>query len=170
MASGASTFSAALADFLAGTPDFFIQAFGDPSTNYAVTNYGAFVQDHFSLLPHLTLDLGVRYDFEQLPAGFNEDTTDFSPRIGMAFSPSPRWVLRAGYGIFFDRQILANLNRAVVENGVSGFEQVANGSEATSLFQGARGGRADFARRWHCAFDLSSGPPLGNAVQPADQW
>jgi outer membrane receptor for ferrienterochelin and colicin len=128
------------ADFLAGTPDFFIQAFGNPSTNYAVTNYGAFVQDHFSLLPHLTLDLGVRYDFEQLPAGFNEDTTDFGPRIGLAFSPSPRWVLRAGYGIFFDRQILANLNRAMVENGASGFEQVANGSEATSLFQGAGGG------------------------------
>ena len=129
-----------MADFLAGRPDFFRQAFGNPSTNYAVTSYGAFVQDHFSLLPHLTLDIGVRYDFEHLPAGFNEDTNNFSPRIGLAFSPSPRWVLRAGYGIFYDRQILANLNRAIEENGVSGFEQVANGSVAANLFQGAGGG------------------------------
>jgi hypothetical protein len=49
-------------------------------------------------------------------------------------------VLRAGYGIFKDREILANLNRAIAENGVSGLEQVANGNEAMNLFQGASGG------------------------------
>jgi hypothetical protein len=75
-----------------------------------------------------------------LPSGFNEDTNNFSPRIGLAFSPARRWVLRAGYGIFFDREILANLNRAIEENGVNGFEQVANGTLATSLFQAAGGG------------------------------
>jgi outer membrane receptor for ferrienterochelin and colicin len=129
-----------MADFLAGRPDFFLQAFGNPSTDYAVTSYGAFLQDHFSLLPHLTVDIGVRYDFEHLPGGFNEDTNNISPRIGLAFSPRPRWVLRAGYGIFYDRQILANLNRAIEENGVNGFEQVANGNLAANLFQGAGGG------------------------------
>ena len=129
-----------MADFLAGRPDSFRQAFGNPTTDYAVTSYGAFVQDHFSLLPRLTLDIGVRYDFEHLPAGFNQDTNNFSPRIGLAFSPRPRWVLRAGYGIFYDRQILANLNRAIEENGVNGFEQVANGIAAANLFQGAFGG------------------------------
>ena len=129
-----------LADFLAGRPDSFRQAFGDPGTKYAVTNYGAFVQDHFFLLPRLTVDLGLRYDFEHLPTVFNEDTNNFSPRIGLAFSPGPRWVLRAGYGIFYDRQVFANLNRAIAENGVSGFEQVANGNEAANLFKGAGGG------------------------------
>jgi hypothetical protein len=129
-----------LADFFAGSPDSFRQAFGDPGTNYAVTSYGAFVQDHISLLPHLTMDIGLRYDFEHLPAGFNEDSNNVSPRIGLAFSPTARWVLRAGYGIFYDREILANLNRAIEENGVSGFEQVANGNLAANLFQGAGGG------------------------------
>jgi outer membrane receptor protein involved in Fe transport len=33
-------------------------------SNYAVTSYGAFFQDHWTLLPRLTLDIGVRYDFE----------------------------------------------------------------------------------------------------------
>jgi outer membrane receptor for ferrienterochelin and colicin len=129
-----------LADFLAGRPDSLRQAFGSPDTNYAVTSYGAFLQDHVFLLPRLTVDLGLRYDFEHSPAVFNENTNNFSPRIGLAFSPAPRWVLRAGYGIFYDRQVFANLNRAIAENGVSGFEQVANGTEATILFQGAGGG------------------------------
>lgn len=129
-----------VADFLAAQPDFFIQGFGNASTNYAVTSYGGFVQDHWSASRHVTLDLGVRYDFEHLPAGFNEDINNFSPRIGLAYSPSSRWVMRAGYGIFFDRQVLANLNRAIEENGVSAFAQVADGSVAASIFQSAGGG------------------------------
>jgi len=71
----------------------------------------------------VTVDLGLRYDFEQLPTVFNQDTNNFSPRIGLAFSPEPRWVFRAGYGIFHDRQILANLNRAIAEDGVHGFSR-----------------------------------------------
>ena len=129
-----------LADFFAGRPDWFHQAFGDPGTKYAVTSYGTFVQDHLSLLPRVTVDLGLRYDFEHLPTVFNEDSNNFSPRVGLAFSPDPRWVLRVGYGIFHDRQILANLNRAIAENGVRGFEQVAIGPDAANLFQGAGGG------------------------------
>jgi len=75
-----------------------------------------------------------------LPTVFNQDTNNFSPRIGLAFSPEPRWVFRAGYGIFHDRQILANLNRAIAEDGVHGFQQVANGNVAANVFQGAGGG------------------------------
>jgi hypothetical protein len=38
----------------------------------------------------------VRYDLEHLPAGFNQATNNISPRIGLAWSPSPKWVFRAG--------------------------------------------------------------------------
>ena len=40
-----------MADFFASRPDSFLQTFGNPNTNYAVTSYGAFLQDHVSLLP-----------------------------------------------------------------------------------------------------------------------
>lgn len=129
-----------LANFLSAQPDFFVQGFGSPSTNYAVTSYGGFVQDHWSASRHLTFDAGLRYDFEHLPVSFNEDTNNFSPRLGVAYSPSARWVVRAGYGIFFDRQVLANLNRAVEENGVNAFAQVADGAAAANIFQSAAGG------------------------------
>ena len=129
-----------VANFLSAQPDFFTQGFGNPSTDYAVTSYGGFVQDHWSAARRLTFDFGLRYDFEHLPAAFNQDMNNFSPRIGLAYSPSARWVVRAGYGIFFDREILADLNRAVEENGVNAFAQVADGAAAANIFQSAAGG------------------------------
>jgi len=129
-----------LADFLAGRPDQFRQAFGNPSVDFPVTSFGGFVPDHLSFARQLTIDLGVRYDFERLPDLFSQDTNNVSPRIGLAWSPSPKCVFRAGYGVFFDRYVLANLTRAIEKNGSQAFEQVADGNTAASLFAAAQGG------------------------------
>jgi hypothetical protein len=129
-----------LADFLAGNPDQYRQAFGNPAVDLPITNFNGFAQDHWTAAPRLTIDLGVRYDFERLPDGFNQDGDNFSPRIGLAWNPWSRWVFHAGYGIFFDRYVLANLARAVDKNGSQAFEQVADGSAAANLFAAARGG------------------------------
>lgn len=129
-----------LNDFLNGQPDQFRQAFGGTNVNFPVTVFGAFIQDHWSLTSHVMLDLGVRFDFEHLPAGFNQDTGNVSPRIGLAWSPSSKWVFRAGWGIFFDRYVLANLARGLEKNGTQAFEQVADGPQAVSLFAVVQGG------------------------------
>ncbi len=129
-----------LQDFLAERPDQFRQAFGGTAVNFPVTIAGGFLQDRWSLTPRVTLDLGVRYDLERLPAGFNQDGDNFSPRIGLSWSPGSRWVLRAGYGIFYDRYVLANVSRATEKNGVQAFEQVADGPAAANLFSAAQGG------------------------------
>jgi carboxypeptidase family protein/TonB-dependent receptor-like protein len=130
-----------LGDFLAGNPNQFRQAFGSSSVNVPVTSVGAFVQDHWSLARQLTVDLGVRYDFERLPAGFDQDTNNISPRIGLAWSQCPRSVFRAGYGVFYERYVLADLTRAIEKNGSRAFEQVVDGNAAASLFETAQGGR-----------------------------
>ena len=129
-----------LGDFLAGTPHQFRQAFGSPRVDFPVTSFGGFVQDHWSLARQLTVDLGARYDFERLPSGFNQDKNNLSPRIGVAWGPSPKWVFRAGYGVFFDRYVLANLTRAIEKNGSRAFEQVVDGTAAASLLSVAQGG------------------------------
>src|SRR5216683_1044376 len=129
-----------LGDFLAENPNQFRQAFGNSNVDFPVTSFGGFVQDHWSLARQLTVDLGVRYDVERLPSGFNQDTNNVSPRIGLAWSPSPKLVFRAGYGVFFDRYVLANLTRAIDKNGSQAFEQVADGNAAASLFAAAQGG------------------------------
>ncbi len=127
-------------DFLAGNASQFHQAFGNPNVDFPVTSFGGFIQDHWTLTRQLAVDLGVRYDLERLPTGFSQDTNNFSPRIGLAWSPTAKWVFRAGYGVFFDRYVLANLSRAIEKNGLQGFEQVADGNAAVSLFTIAKGG------------------------------
>ncbi len=128
--------------FLSGQPDQYRQAFGSPTTNFATPKYSVFIEDHWTLTKHFMMDAGIRYDFEHLPAQFNHDTNDFAPRIGLAYSPSQDWALRAGFGIFFDRYLLAAVNRALEKNGLRAFEQVADGQAATQVFQSELGGSA----------------------------
>src|SRR5215472_99529 len=129
-----------LDSFLTGQPDEYRQAFGSPTTNFAAPRYSGFIQDHWSPGHHFTVDMGIRYDFEHLPAQFREDKNDIAPRIGLACSPSPNWAIRAGFGIFFDRYLLAAVSRALQKNGVQGFEQVAYGQTATQVYQSELGG------------------------------
>jgi len=129
-----------LDSFLNGQPDQYRQAFGNPRTQFQTPRYSGFIQDHWTLTKRFTMDAGIRYDFEHLPAQFKEDTNDFAPRIGLAYSPSSKWALRAGFGIFFDRYLLAAVNRALEKNGVQAFEQVAYGQAATQIFQSELGG------------------------------
>ncbi len=68
--------------------------------------YGFFGQDEWKVNSKLTLTLGLRYDFETYPDLFtpNRDLNNFQPRVGLAYAFSPHTVLRAGFGIFNDRQ------------------------------------------------------------------
>src|SRR5215472_2976292 len=129
-----------LADFLGGTPAQSIQSFGNSQTQFATTRFAGFFQDHWSISRRLTLDAGLRYEFEQLPSVIREDTHDFAPRIGFAFSPAQKWVARAGFGIFYDRYLLAAVNRVAEWNGVSAFQQIGYGTLASQIFSAAQGG------------------------------
>ncbi|HVO82166.1 MAG TPA: TonB-dependent receptor [Terriglobales bacterium] len=65
--------------------------------------YGLFIQDQWRLTPKLTLNYGLRWDFEAgLWRQINHDYRGFQPRVGLAWSPSKRTVVRAGFGIFDD--------------------------------------------------------------------
>lgn len=121
-----------LADFLDGQPAIYRQMFDNPAATFSTPSYGAFFQDHWVVSRRLTVDAGIRYDFEQLPRGFPQDTLNFSPRVGVAFSPANRLVLRAGYGIFYDRYLLASLDQAII-GGMQGFEQVIEDARAASI-------------------------------------
>ena len=104
-----------------------------PSTGLRRTEYFGYVQDEFRVTPTFTANLGVRYEYFGVPyeahgrglvfdplscaggycpqgtAFYMPDYNNFSPRIGLAWSPSNfnnRLVVRAGYGIFYgDGQI-----------------------------------------------------------------
>jgi hypothetical protein len=126
--------------FTAGTPDIFLQAFGDPRTHYSVDPIAVWVQDQWRPASGLTVVGGIRYEAEMLPAPFGDAIRDVAPRLGIAWQPRGRghWVFRAGAGLFYDRYPLAFLNNAIQKDGVHGFEQYAVGSDAVRIFQNAQ--------------------------------
>ena len=128
--------------FTSGTPDVFLQAFGDPHTHYATDPAAFWAQDQWRPAAGLTVIAGLRYEFQRLPAPFTAPTHNLAPRLGIAWQPRGRgaWVFRAGAGIFYDRYPLAYLNDAIQKDGVHGFEQYAVGADALRVFTLARGG------------------------------
>lgn len=77
-------------------------------SNYAYTlnhgYYGIFAQDQWRVTPKLTLNYGLRWDVETgLGNIINADYRAFQPRIGFAYSPDSKTVIRAGFGTFYDR-------------------------------------------------------------------
>ena len=48
----------------------FVQGFGPSAWDIATMDYGFFGEDHWKLTPRITLDLGLRYDYESLPAPY----------------------------------------------------------------------------------------------------
>ena len=73
--------------------------------NFDHSAYGFFAQDQWKAASRLTLTYGLRYDFEQYPSRYIQQTdlNNFQPRVGAAFAYSSHGVIRGGYGIFHDR-------------------------------------------------------------------
>jgi outer membrane receptor protein involved in Fe transport len=72
--------------------------------------YGFFFQDQWKVTPKLTFNYGLRYDFESgLSNQMDVSHKGFQPRIGLAYSPDRRTVIRAGFGIFDDRYAMSFL-------------------------------------------------------------
>ncbi|HEY6936057.1 MAG TPA: TonB-dependent receptor [Terriglobales bacterium] len=72
--------------------------------------YGFFAQDQWRVTPRLTLNYGMRYDFETgLSKQIDPHYNGFQPRIGFAYSPDSKTVIRSGFGIFDDRYNLSFL-------------------------------------------------------------
>ncbi|MBI3684085.1 MAG: TonB-dependent receptor [Acidobacteria bacterium] len=128
--------------FEQGRPDVFFQAFGDPHTAMNTIPAGGWLQDRWQITPGLSIEAGVRYDFQRLPAGFPSPVGNVAPRAGVAWHPagSSKWVFRAGAGLFFDRYPLEYLNDAIQKDGVRGFDLYLSAAMAERVFALTRGG------------------------------
>lgn len=104
----------------AGAPPIalqYTQAFGNQNYNVKEALYGIFAQDNWSVLPNLTLNLGMRLDGQT----FTGNYALVSPRVGFAWRlPDSNTVVRGGYGIFYSEERTDN-EASVALGGPQGF-------------------------------------------------
>lgn len=137
-ARGSLSFSGAisglgLSDLLLGLPSFGIQSRFDNPQALRTSAYNAYFQDDWKAARTLTLNLGLRYEYNSPPvdprdrmaafdlksrkvvrvgtedvsrSGFRPDRTNFAPRAGFAWTPIPNLVIRGGYGLYYDAGML----------------------------------------------------------------
>jgi len=78
---------------------------GDPNARVNQTDVGVFCEDAWRLRPNLTLNYGLRYEAQTNLS----DRRAFGPRLSLAWgldggtTRQTRTVLRAGFGLFYDR-------------------------------------------------------------------
>jgi hypothetical protein len=112
----------------------YLQSFGPYAFDFATVDYGFFGQDDWKIAPRLTLNLGVRYDYEAIPsplsalnnsasvpqtAGHPSDKNNIAPRVGFAWDPFGvgKTVLRGGFGMYYGRIANSVLLSALTQTG-----------------------------------------------------
>lgn len=101
-------------------PSQFSISTGQPLVEFSQLDFGPFVQDDWRVKPNLTVSVGFRWEAQTNIS----DKTNFAPRIGIAWSPDAKvgggrakTVIRAGWGIFYDRFPAASVLNAYRYNG-----------------------------------------------------
>jgi hypothetical protein len=124
----------ALSDLLLGFPIVTSVARVDNPQRIRTESYNFFINDSYRATQRLTLNVGLRYEYNSPPvdaedranvfdvasrslvrvgtngvprSGFEADKNNFAPRAGFAWSFTENTVLRGGYGIYYDQSPLA---------------------------------------------------------------
>ena len=118
----------------------FTQSFGQQAVTFNTQEWAGFLQDTWRVRPGLTVNAGLRYEYEFLPlpqqpnaaldaafgktgatSVFPEDRNNFGPRVGVSWEPfgPGRGVVRIGYGLFYGRLPGATVKSALVDTALA---------------------------------------------------
>jgi hypothetical protein len=135
-----------LETFALGEYSTFSQAAGNPTFSFAVPYYGFYVQDAFRARPKLTLEMGLREDFQVYPqpaanpafppigryanltGQYPNQFQRLAPRFGFAWQPASKTVVRGGFGMFYTNMNGLNYRNAVISNGLLSQQAEASAS------------------------------------------
>jgi outer membrane receptor protein involved in Fe transport len=122
----------------AGLPCYssYSQAFGPLAFQFNTDDIAFFAEDSWKILPHFTLNLGLRYEYEKMPGVFSNlvnsvvpqtgslpsDKNNFGPRVGFAWDifGDGKTALRGGYGVYYGRIINSTIYSALTTTGIVG--------------------------------------------------
>jgi hypothetical protein len=131
-----------------GGPSQFFITTGHPSAHANMVDGAVYAEDQWRMRQNLSLSLGLRFETQN----YINDHADFAPRLGFAWGIGrrhpPKTVLRAGFGIFYDRfqeqQVLEaeqlngiNQSQFVVTNPAFFFSTIPSASTLSTLTGGA---------------------------------
>jgi Carboxypeptidase regulatory-like domain len=106
-----------------------------PSVAVTVGDVGLYVQDDWRLRPNVTISYGLRFETQNAI----HDHGDWAPRLAFAWGiggkgkSAPKTVLRAGFGMFYDRfaqELVLNADRL---NGITQQEFVVSATPTTPI-------------------------------------
>ncbi|HEX5703742.1 MAG TPA: TonB-dependent receptor [Pyrinomonadaceae bacterium] len=110
----------------------FNQGIGPLGLTIKTTDFNFFIQDDWRIHPRLTLNLGLRYEYQKnpdavapnpaLPQTANKvnDKNNFGPRVGFAFDMTGdgKTSLRGGWGLYYGRVINSTVYSALTNTGL----------------------------------------------------
>lgn len=90
-------------------PTLYTQRFGVANLSYGQTQWSGFIQDTWRVFPRLTLNLGLRYDYQSIV----DDRNNLGPRFGFAWDVrgNASTVVRGGYGLYYDQPFFHGLTQ-----------------------------------------------------------
>jgi hypothetical protein len=122
---GTFTFNS-LDAYKADLPSQFSRTFGIPTAEVTYVDAGVYAEDDWRLRPNFTLSYGLRFETQNQIS----DHGDFAPRVGFAWGlggakSAPKTVLRAGFGMFYDRFSQGNILQSIRLNGVTQVQYIS---------------------------------------------